>query len=94
MAKEAKPFLFKQKETKVNPGTLVFYSASPSSPGAVKLRKGLPGRCTSSMAMMEITCLLHAPETGPSDFRAFYGLVSTETIYHPSQLHSNFFWQL
>ncbi|HUU28913.1 MAG TPA: hypothetical protein VM123_13970 [archaeon] len=34
VAKEAKPFLFKQKETKVNPGNYVFYSASPSSPGA------------------------------------------------------------
>jgi len=36
VAKEAKPFLFKQKETKVNPGTLVFYSASPSLPARRK----------------------------------------------------------
>ncbi|HUU28399.1 MAG TPA: hypothetical protein VM123_11355 [archaeon] len=55
------------------------------------LRKGLPGRCTSSMAMMEITCLLHAPETGFPDFRASYGLVSPGMIYHLGSLHLNLF---
>jgi len=40
---------------------------------AGSLHKGLPGCCTSNMAMMEITCLLHAPEAGSSDFRASYG---------------------
>jgi len=73
VAKEAKPFLFKQKETKVNPGNYVLYSASPSSPGAIKLRKGLPRHCTYIRAMMEITCHLHAPKTGSSGFRASYG---------------------
>ncbi|HUU28369.1 MAG TPA: hypothetical protein VM123_11195, partial [archaeon] len=66
-------FLNKKKQKLI----LAFKSFTPLRQARLRagsLRKGLPGRCTSSMAMMEITYLLHAPETWSPDFRASYDL--------------------
>ncbi|HUU27983.1 MAG TPA: hypothetical protein VM123_09235, partial [archaeon] len=72
--KKQNHFFCNQKKQKL---ILAFKSFTPLRQARLRagsLRKGLPGRCTSSMAMMEITCLLHAPITEAPDFRASYGL--------------------
>ena len=81
--KKQNHFFCNQKKQKLILAFMSFTPLRQARLAQVSSRKGLPGRCTSNMAMMEITCLLHAPKTWSPDFRASYGLVSLGMIYHP-----------